>query len=125
MTTFMIAYDLASQDAQPLLAATIMSLGEAWARPLEHTWYVRVADADAEDMERALAGFLCDDDGLIVQALSTDAAMTNTNLRWFRRRRTGHLNPAADGAEIVNFQPRAAATPCGSDELVAELAQAC
>ena len=88
MRTFLISYDLARPNRNKhVLATAIMSLGQSWARPLEQTWYVR-ADAAETDIESRLSGLLDTDDGLIVQAVSDDAQLTNTSLRWFRQRRT-------------------------------------
>lgn len=89
MRTFLIAYDLAKPNRNKhALASAIMSLGSAWARPLETTWYVR-ADASEEDIERSLVAILDADDGLVVQAVETPAAFAQTSLRWFRQRRPG------------------------------------
>jgi hypothetical protein len=88
MRTFLISYDLANPNRNKhVLATAIMSLGQSWARPLEQTWYVRADTAEA-DIESRLVGLLDGDDGLIVQAVSDDAQLTNTSLRWFRQRRT-------------------------------------
>jgi hypothetical protein len=88
MRTFLISYDLAHPNRNKhVLATAIMSLGQSWARPLEQTWYVR-AETSEGDIEKRLAGLLDGDDGLIVQAVSDDAQLTNTSLRWFRQRRT-------------------------------------
>lgn len=89
MRTFLIAYDLARPNRNKhVLASTIMALGQAWARPLESTWYVK-GDLDESDIERRLAGLLDTDDGLLVQAVETPAALAQTSLRWFRQRRPG------------------------------------
>src|SRR5262245_52332934 len=40
MRTYLITYDLAS-PARHSLSGAIMQLGEAWARPLDTTWYVQ------------------------------------------------------------------------------------
>jgi len=87
MRTFLISYDLANPSRNKhALATAIMSLGTSWARPLEHTWYLR-ADVAEIDVEARLAPLLDDEDGLIVQAVVEDGAFTNTQLRWFRQRR--------------------------------------
>jgi hypothetical protein len=89
MRTLIISYDLANPHRNKhVLAQNIMGLGQAWARPLEHTWYVRT-EASEDHVERQLAGLLDPDDGLIIQAVEEDAVLTNTALRWFRQRRAG------------------------------------
>ena len=40
MRTYLITHDRADRTGHGLSAA-IMQLGEAWARPLEATWYVQ------------------------------------------------------------------------------------
>jgi hypothetical protein len=89
MRTFLIAYDLAKPNRNKhVLASTIMALGTAWARPLDHTWYVK-GDVDETEIERKLAGLLDEDDGLLVQCVESPAALAQTSLRWFRQRRPG------------------------------------
>ena len=51
-----------------------MNLGQAWARPLETTWYVRSESSEGE-IQHSLAGLLDPEDGLIVQPVSEGAAM--------------------------------------------------
>ncbi len=101
MRTFMIAYDLARPARHKHAMATIiMSLGTAWARPLEQTWYVRT-DMEESEIETRLGPLLDDEDGMIVQAVDETGIMTNTQLRWFRQRR-----PAFDlesGTNVVAF----------------------
>lgn len=101
MRTFLISYDLARPARNKhALATIIMSLGTAWARPLEQTWYVR-AELSEEDIEGRLAQVLDDEDGLLVQAVTEAGVMTNTQLRWFRQRR-----PAFDlqaGTNVLAF----------------------
>lgn len=127
MTTFMISYDLAAPaDNKHVLAGTIMTLGTAWARPLEQTWYIR-SEGEADDLERALSAFLGEHDGLVVQAVGDDAAMTNTALRWFKTRGGGTGQGGDAGAEIVAFPQRTPAAPANrlaTSDLVAQLAKA-
>jgi hypothetical protein len=88
MRTFLIAYDLAVPHRNKhVLANAIMALGQSWARPLEHTWFIR-ADTTEADIEAKLAALLDADDGLIVQPASEIGTLTNTSLRWFRQRRS-------------------------------------
>lgn len=87
MRTFLVSYDLANPAMnQPYLTDAIMSLGEAWARPLANVWYLRT-DTAQEAIEGRLARLLDEHDGLLIQAVREDAAFRNTGLRWFRRRR--------------------------------------
>ena len=100
MRTFLISYDLANPIRNKhAIATAIMSIGSSWARPLEHTWYVK-AETDERDIEARLGPLLDDEDGLILQAVSEEAMLTNTRIRWFRQRRPafdleGHTNIVA------------------------------
>jgi hypothetical protein len=85
MRTYLITYD-ATTSARRGLSGAIMQLGEAWARPLEATWYVQSSER-AEALERRLTMHLGSDEGLLIQRVDADAVLTNTALRWFRRRR--------------------------------------
>jgi hypothetical protein len=85
MRTYLITYDRSCQARQGL-AAAIMQLGAAWARPLETTWYVQSTER-ADALERRLAAHLDGEDGLLIQQVDATAVLTNTALRWFRRRR--------------------------------------
>ena len=62
-----------------------MQLGEAWARPLEATWYVQSKER-AEVLETRLGLHLDSEDGLLIQQVETEAVLLNTSLRWFRNR---------------------------------------
>jgi hypothetical protein len=87
MRTFLVSYDLANPAMnQPYIADAIMSLGDAWARPLANVWYLRT-DGEQAMIEGRLARLLDEHDGLLVQAVREEAAFRNTGLRWFRRRR--------------------------------------
>ena len=89
MRTLIISYDLASPHRNKhVLAQQIMGLGQSWARPLDHTWYVRT-EASEQNVESQLASLLDVNDGLLIQAVEDDAVLTNTALRWFRQRRVG------------------------------------
>jgi hypothetical protein len=99
--TLLVAYELTSPEAtRPLIADTLMSLGEAWARPLDTVWMLRT-DLTADVVEARLADILGTDDGLMVQETRGEGAFTNTGLRWFRPRRSSAmaaLEAAADAA---------------------------
>ena len=99
MRTYLIAYDVAKASAaRHSLATEIMSLGQAWARPLEATWYVR-AENPQDEIESRLRLHLDTDDGLLIQPVREDAVMLNTGLRWFRQRR---LDTRLDGQVVDN-----------------------
>jgi hypothetical protein len=85
MRTYLITYDLAGA-ARHSLSSAIMQLGEAWARPLESTWYVQSAER-ADALERRLKPHLAGEDGLLIQQVESDALLLNTAVRWFRKRR--------------------------------------
>ena len=89
MRTYLITYDLAA-PARHAVSSAIMQLGDAWARPLETTWYVQSTER-AEALERKLRPCLGGEDGLLIQQVETDVLLLNTALRWFRKRRQeGH-----------------------------------
>lgn len=88
MRTYLISYDLAKPNRnQHVIAQMIMGMGEKWARPLANTWYV-ASDRAEEDLESDLKDLLGEEDGLIIQAVKREAALTNTSIRWFRQRRS-------------------------------------
>jgi hypothetical protein len=99
MRTYLITYDLAP-SARRSLASAIMQLGEAWARPLETTWYVQSTER-ADALERRLKPHLDGEDGLLIQQVETEAVLLNTALRWFRRRRPDGTADA--GGNVVAF----------------------
>jgi hypothetical protein len=98
MRTYLITYDLAS-PARHSLSGAIMQLGDAWARPLDTTWYVQSSER-AQVLERRLEPYLDGEDGLLIQQVETNALMLNTSLRWFRRRRP---ESGADAGNVVAF----------------------
>ena len=85
MRTYLITYDLSSPACHGL-AGAIMQLGDAWARPLDTTWYVQSSER-ADAMERQLKPLLDGEDGLLIQQVEANALLLNTALRWFRKRR--------------------------------------
>jgi hypothetical protein len=86
MRTFSISYDLANPlRNKHALAAAIMNLGHAWARPLETTWYLR-ANITESDICDALAPCLDAEDSLVVQPIGEKVTLLNTSVRWFRQR---------------------------------------
>jgi hypothetical protein len=100
MRTFLVSYDLAKPDMnQPYLTDAIMALGDAWARPLENVWYIRT-DRSESDIGTRLNRLLDDNDGLLIQETRGDAVLTNTGIRWFRRRQR-HAGSEADN--VVAF----------------------
>ena len=85
MRTYLITYDTAAPPATASSGA-IMQLGDAWARPLDTTWYVQSTERAAA-LERRLKPHLDGEDGLLIQQVEADAVLLNTALRWFRKRR--------------------------------------
>jgi hypothetical protein len=85
MRTYLICYDIAATERHAL-AGAIMDMSEAWARPLDATWYVQSAER-ADEIERRLRPFADAADGLLIQQVEARALLLNTSLRWFRRRR--------------------------------------
>jgi hypothetical protein len=102
MRTFLITFDLATKPAHSL-ASTIMQLGEAWARPLENTWYVQTS-ARPDVLEQQLKPHLACEDGLLIQQVEANAILMNTVLRWFRKRNGDGMSPPAN---VVAFPARA------------------
>jgi hypothetical protein len=101
MRTYLITYDLA-HDARHGLAGAIMSLGDAWARPLETTWYVQSPERP-DALERRLRTHLDGEDGLLIQPVEGNAVLLNTALRWFKKRRQPEDAPASN---VVAFPAR-------------------
>ncbi len=93
MRTYLICYDIAAPKRHAL-ASAIMEMGEAWARPLDATWYVQSAER-ADDIERRLHPFADTADGLLIQQVEARALLLNTSLRWFRKRRPAASEAAA------------------------------
>ncbi|HJZ31824.1 MAG TPA: hypothetical protein VKF35_11995 [Hyphomicrobiaceae bacterium] len=106
MRTYLITHDRAAHDhagsAGHTLSAAIMQLGEAWARPLETTWYVQAKDR-AQALQARLSAHLGSEDGLLIQEVATEAVLLNTSLRWFRKRQAG----AGEPSNVVAFPLRA------------------
>ena len=85
MHTYLISFDATAADRHALSGA-IMQLGEAWARPLDTTWYVQSAER-ADTIEEHLRPFTAAVEGLLIQEVEARALLLNTALRWFKRRR--------------------------------------
>ncbi len=102
MRTFLVSYDLSKPSLnQPYLADAIMSLGAAWARPLDNVWYLR-AEENPDEIEVRLTRLLDENDGLLIQETRGEAAMVNTELRWFRQRRKT-AEPIENSDNVVVF----------------------
>jgi hypothetical protein len=97
MRTYLITYDTAAPTRHQI-AGAIMQLGEAWARPLDATWYVQ-SNERADALERRLEAHVEGEDGLLIQQVEANAVLLNTALRWFRRRRP----ETADITNVVAF----------------------
>jgi hypothetical protein len=104
MRTYLITYDL-STPARHTLSSAIMALGDAWARPLESTWYVQSRDR-ADAIEGKLKDLIDSEDGLLIQQVESEATLLNTSLRWFKKRRDTGLEP-----NVVAFPGAAASLP--------------
>jgi hypothetical protein len=85
MRTYLITYDITAPTRHQI-AGAIMQLGDAWARPLDNTWYVQSSERAAA-LEGKLKTHLDGEDGLLIQPVEGSAVMLNTALRWFRKRR--------------------------------------
>ncbi len=97
MRTYLITYDTAAPSRHSV-ASAIMQLGDAWARPLDNTWYVQSTDRAAV-LEGRLKAHLDSEDGLLIQQVEASAIMLNTALRWFKKRR----QEAASQNNVVAF----------------------
>ena len=84
MRTYLISFDVAAPERH-ILAGAIMQLGEAWARPLDNTWYIQ-SPARADAIEDRLRPYIDKVEGLLIQEVQASALLLNTALRWFRRR---------------------------------------
>ena len=114
MRTLIVSYDLAAPHRNKhVLAQQIMSLGQAWARPLDQTWYLRT-DWREDEIEAQLSGLLEADDGLLIQAVEDDAVLTNTALRWFRQRQAAV--EISEDSNVIAF-PAPAGVPDQQPEL--------
>ena len=105
MRTYLITYDTAAPSRHSI-ASAIMQLGEAWARPLDATWYVQSAERLGA-LEQRLRGLLETDDGLVIQQVEEKAVLLNTALRWFRKRR----QDTAGATNVVAFPVASASMP--------------
>ena len=85
MRTYLITYDTAAPSRHSV-ASAIMQLGDAWARPLDNTWYVQSTERAAV-LESRLKTHLDSEDGLLIQQVEANAVLLNTALRWFKKRR--------------------------------------
>ena len=85
MRTYLITYDIAAPSRHSV-ASAIMQLGDAWARPLDNTWYVQSTER-ADVLESRLESHLDSEDGLLIQQVEASAVLLNTALRWFKKRR--------------------------------------
>ena len=116
MATFLISYELAAPTANKHdIANAIMVSGDSWARALDQTWYIR-CDAEACEIEAMIEQFMDDDDALLVQAVEDDAHMTNTTLRWFKRRGAPTPNHSDN---VVTFPATSPPAPLQADADVA------
>lgn len=100
--TLIIAYELSQpSESRTQLAELLMSIGEAWARPLDTVWMLRTK-LSPEAVEGRLSPLLGDDEGLMVQEARGEASFANTGLRWFRPRRSTAME-ALEMAAVIAF----------------------
>jgi hypothetical protein len=119
MRTYLISYDLAKPHLiKHVVAQAIMAAGQSWARPLEQTWYVR-SDESEEALEAKLTRILDSEDGLLIQRVKEEAVLTNTSIRWFKRRQAG-VETGGDTNVIAFPMPKSA-----TDEPELPFAEAC
>ncbi|WP_334150878.1 hypothetical protein [Hyphomicrobium sp.] len=119
MRTYLISYDLAKPHLiKHVVAQAIMAAGQSWARPLEQTWYVR-SDESEEALEAKLTRILDSEDGLLIQRVKEEAVLTNTSIRWFKRRQAG-VETGGDTNVIAFPMPKPA-----TDEPELPFAEAC
>jgi hypothetical protein len=85
MRTYLITCDAAA-PARHRVASAIMQLSDAWARPLDATWYVQSGLRPGAMRER-LQQQLDPEAGLLIQEVEADAQLLNATLTWFRRRK--------------------------------------
>ena len=76
-----IAYDIADPLIATAVTTALKTLGTRWARPLASVWYVDTA-LSVEAVAARLEPLLETSDGVIVQGVDGDAAVSNTILRW-------------------------------------------
>ena len=106
MRTYLITHD-ASAPTRHRIAGAIMQLSDAWARPLDATWYVQSSLRPAAVRDQ-LEGQLDLQAGLLIQEVETSAVLLNTTLTWFRRRKPQAA--AADATNVVAFPSTAQPT---------------
>jgi hypothetical protein len=95
MRTYLITCN-ATAPARHRIAGAIMQLSDAWARPLDATWYVQSSMRPGAIREQ-LGGQLDPDAGLLIQEVEAGAVLLNATLTWFKRRK-----PQAAAAEATN-----------------------
>ncbi len=120
MRTYLVSYELAKPHLlKHIVAQAIMAAGHSWARPLEQTWYVRTEESE-EALEAKLTRILDSEDRLLIQRVKEEAMLTNTSVRWFKRRQSG-VETGGDTNIIAFPQPTLAPT----DEPELPFAEAC
>ena len=98
MRTYLITFDT-NASTRHQIASAIMQLGEAWARPLDATWYVQSNDRPTA-VEARLKRQLDVEAGLLIQEVETSAILLNTALHWFKKRKP---QAAAEASNVVAF----------------------
>ena len=97
MRTYLINVDPAAPNRHRIFQV-IMQLGDAWARPMETTWYVQ-SDERPDALERRLARELEAGTGFLIQQVETAAVLRNTTVHWFRKRQP----EAAQANNVIAF----------------------
>lgn len=104
MPTLLIAYDLVDANTRGAdIRAAVMRLGTRWARPLASLWYVETT-VSAAAVQAHLASMLEIDDGLLVQEVMGDAAVTNVMLRWTSQQSVVESKPRS--SQVIDWPAR-------------------
>jgi hypothetical protein len=98
MRTYLISFDVAAPERH-ILAGALMQMGEAWARPLDNTWYIQSPER-AEAIQGRLKPYVHKVEGLLIQEVQAGTLLLNTALRWFRRRSVAAAD-ARDGVALA------------------------
>lgn len=85
MRTYLINVDPAAPNRHRIFQV-IMQLGDAWARPMETTWYVQSGERP-DALEQRLGRELAAGTSFLIQQVETAAVLHNTSVHWFRKRR--------------------------------------
>ena len=104
MAILLIAFDLTDPTAETHLTEAIRRAGLRWARPLPSVWCLET-EKTASEIENELAGWLGLDDGLMVQEVKGNAALSNTIIRWTPSQTAERAEP---GSNVLRLPVNAA-----------------